>query len=276
MSTVVSRAAWYLSSAALVVLFTILATHAARADDSAWAGIRAGLFQDRLIESDGEAVKLFAPRRADDAALVPIRMFVAGDLVASARTLTLIVDENPAPVAAVFRFGEAYRGDSGGDIGDRAIETRVRLENMSNVRAILETEDGRLFEASQFVAAAGGCTSASLKDMDEALAGLGKTRLRVGGDATRGDAWSELVINIRHPNFSGMQIDTRTNAFAPAHFVEHVDVRIGEAELVSIESGIAISEDPHFRLSFASRERTGLSLVARDTEGGVFRATGER
>lgn len=269
----VSFALRRLAPAALLML-VVMVTDVARADDSAWAGIRAGLFQDRVIESDGETVKLFAPRRADDAALVPIRMFVAGDVVGKARTLTLIVDENPAPVAAVFRFGQPYR--AGGDIGDRAIETRVRLENMSTVRAILETEEGRLYEASQFVAAAGGCTSASLKDMDEAMAGLGKTRVRVGEDATRGNVWSELVINIRHPNFSGMQIDTRTNAFAPAHFVEQVDVKLGEEDLVSIESGIAISEDPHFRLSFASDERTNLSLVARDTEGGVFRASAER
>ena len=274
MNSAVGRAARNLAFATLLLLFAVMTAHAVRADDSSWAGIRAGLYQDRVIESGGETVKLFAPRRADDAALVPIRMFIAGDAVAKAQTLTLIVDENPAPVAAVFRFGEPYR--AGGNIGDRTIETRVRLENMSNVRIVLETDDGRLYEASQFVAAAGGCTSASLKDMDEALAGLGKTRFRVGQDATRGEDWSELVINIRHPNFSGMQIDTRTNAFAPAHFVEHVDVRIGDEDLVSIESGIAISEDPHFRLSFAGRERMNLSLVARDTEGGVFQANGEQ
>ena len=273
MKTGIGRSVRVLACAALLLLSTAVATDVARADDSSWSGIRAGLYQDRAIESGGEAVKLFAPRRADDAALVPIRMFVAADVVAKAQTLTLIVDENPAPVAAVFRFGAPYR--TGGDIGDRTIETRVRLENMSNVRIVLETEDGRLYVASQFVAAAGGCTSASLKDMDEALAGLGKTRFRIGHDATRSEAWSELVINIRHPNFSGMQIDTRTNAFAPAHFVEHVDVRIGDEALVSIESGIAISEDPHFRLSYASRERTNVSLVARDTEGGVFQANGE-
>lgn len=266
----IRRANRRLLAAPFFVFAAVLTLPSARADDTAWSQIRAGLYQDRAIENDGQSVKLFAPKRAEDAALVPVRVFIAGEHVPHVRALTLIVDENPAPIAAVFRFGDTYR--TGGDIGDRTIETRIRLENMSVVRAILETGDGRLYEASQFVAGAGGCTSASLKDMDEAMAGLGRTRLRVGEDPTRGDAWSELVIHIRHPNFSGMQIDTRTNTFAPAHFVEEIDVALGAEPLVSIESGIAISEDPHFRLSFASRERAGLSLVARDTEGGVFRS----
>src|SRR5690606_38589995 len=121
----------------------------ANADDTAWNDIRAGLFQNRAIVSDSAAVKLFGPRRAEDAALVPIRIYISGEVVPEARTLTLIVDQNPAPVAATFHFGDLYR--TGGDIGDRAIETRLRLESMSDVRAVLELADGRLFEARQFV-----------------------------------------------------------------------------------------------------------------------------
>src|SRR5690606_637772 len=136
--------------------------------------------------------------------------------------------------------------------------------------------DGRLFEARQFVSGAGGCTSASLKDMDEAMSGLGRMRIRVDGDPTRGEAWSELQIQIRHPNFSGMQIDTRTNAFAPAQFVEEIDVDLGGERLVRIESGIAISEDPHFRMSYASKAKTAVDLTVRDSEGRALHASYER
>lgn len=247
---------------------------AARADESAWEDIRAGLFQTRAMVTDSATLKLFGPRRAEDAALVPIRIYISGEVVPAARTLTLIVDQNPAPVAATFHFGDLYR--TGGDVGDRTIETRVRLESMSNVRAVLELSDGRLFEAHQFVSGAGGCTSASLKDMDEAMSGLGRTRIKVGGEPTRGETWNELQIQIRHPNFSGMQIDTRTNAFAPAHFVEEIDIDLGSERLVAIESGIAISEDPHFRLSYASTGRMAVHLRVRDSEGRAFEATHER
>lgn len=256
--------------AAFLALASMLLSATARADSEAWDQIRASLFQTRQIANDGHSVKIFAPKRAEDAALVPLTVYIAGVFVRRAKQMTLVVDQNPAPVAAVFQFGDAYR--AGGDIGDQTIEARIRLDSLSAVRAILETEDGGLYEASQFVAGAGGCTSTSLKDMDEALAGLGKMKLKVATDATRGAEWSELQVQIRHPNFSGMQIDTRTSTFTPAHFVDRIEVDVGTERLVTIESGIAISEDPNFRLSFGRRDRSVVTLVARDTEGQLFRS----
>lgn len=255
-----------------VLVFAVLAARPAVSDDDPWAEIRESLFASRPIVDDG-SVKLFAPKRAEDAALVPVRLFISAERVAAARRLTLIVDHNPAPVAAVFRFGDLYR--NGGDIGDRSIEARVRLESMSRVRAVLETADGTLYEASQFVAGAGGCTSTSLKDMDEAMLGLGKVRLKVEGDATRGGLWRELQLQIRHPNFSGMQIDTKTNNFTPAEFVDRIEIAAGGEPLVTIESGIAISEDPNFRLVFATQNPSPLTVVAQDTSRRTFRAKSE-
>ena len=240
----------------------------ANANEDPWPEIRESLFGAREIVEDG-SVKIFAPKRAEDAALVPVRVYVAGDRIPSAQRLTLIVDNNPAPVAAVFRFGDLYR--NGGDVGDRSIELRVRLESLSRLRAVLETDDA-IYEASQFVSGAGVCTSSSLKHMDEAMRGLGKVRLNIENDATRGDLWRELQVQIRHPNFSGMQIDTKTNSYTRADFVDRIDVEIEDRHLVSIESGIAISEDPNFRLSFARRDPVTASLVARDTSGRKFRA----
>ncbi len=240
----------------------------ASANEDPWPEIREGLFGERVFVEDG-SVKIFAPKRAEDAALVPVRIYVAGEHVSRAQRLTLIVDNNPAPVAAVFRFGDLYR--NGGDVGDRSIELRVRLESMSRLRAVLETDDA-IYEASQFVSGAGGCTSSSLKDVDEALRGLGKVRLNIENDATRGDLWRELQVQIRHPNFSGMQIDTKTNSYTPADFVDRIDVEVGGQHLVSIESGIAISEDPNFRMSFARRDPVTAALTARDTSGRNFRA----
>ncbi|HEX2841859.1 quinoprotein dehydrogenase-associated SoxYZ-like carrier [Hyphomicrobium sp.] len=241
----------------------------ARAEEDPWSEIRQSLFASRKIVEDS-SVKIFAPKRAEDAALVPVRVFIGAERVLNARRLFLVVDQNPAPVAAVFHFGDLYR--TGGDVGDRSLEARVRLENMSRVRAVLETADGALYEASQFVAGAGGCTSSSLKDMDEAMRGLGKIRLMVEADPTRGNLWHEAQVQIRHPNFSGMQIDTKTNTYTPAEFVDRIEVAVGTEHLVTIESGIAISEDPNFRLAFAKQDPPALTLVARDTKSRKFRA----
>lgn len=245
----------------------------AMADDDPWPEIRESLFASRQIVEDA-SVKLFAPKRAEDAALVPLTIYIAEDRIARAKQLTLVVDQNPAPVAAVFVFGEAYR--SGGEIGDRTIEVRVRLESMSRVRAILESDDGALYEASQFVSGAGGCTSTSLKDVDEALAGIGKIKLKIAREPTRGQAWNEVQLMIRHPNFSGMQIDTRTNTYTPVRVVDRIDVDAGSMRLLTIESGIAISEDPNFRFTFARNDQAPLTVVVRDTDGKLFRAQSEQ
>lgn len=257
---------------AYVVFLTVVCCAQARADEAAWGAIRKDLFQDRPIIEDGRSVRIVAPRRAEDAAIVPVTIYVSGEVAARARQLTLIIDANPAPIAAVFTFGDMYR--NGGEVGDRIIETRIRLNDMSSVRAVLETADGpgTVYAASQFVSGAGGCTSTSLKDMDEALASLGNTRLRVYRDPTRGAAWREALLQVRHPNFSGMQIDRKTNEYLPARFVERVELTVGDRPLMSIESGMSIAENPSFRLSFASASGAPLNAIVRDTNGGLFSA----
>lgn len=244
---------------------------AALADDSAWGSIRKELFGDRPISEDSGMVRVVAPKRAEDAAVVPITIYISGEIANRAKRLSLIIDENPAPLAAALNFDTAYR--EGGNIGDRTIEARVRLNDMSAVRAVLETDDGVLHAANQYVTGAGGCTSTTLKDMDEAMASLGKTRLRVYDDATRGEAWRDLQIQIRHPNFSGMQIDTKTNTYLPAHFVERVDVTVDERPFVQIESGMSVSENPSFRISFGRHGRFPVKAVVRDTNGNLFDAS---
>jgi sulfur-oxidizing protein SoxY len=87
----------------------------------------------------------------------------------------------------------------------------------------------------------------SVKDIDQALIDLGKTRLKLSTDRTRGENWREVQAQIRHPNFSGMQIDAKTNAYTPAHFIENISFSVGSQNLATLETGIAISEDPNIR-----------------------------
>ena len=62
------------------------------------------------------------------------------------------------------------------------LSTRVRVDMYSNIRAIVETADGKLHMASNFVKASGGCSAAASKDADEALANLGKMQVRTFDD----------------------------------------------------------------------------------------------
>jgi sulfur-oxidizing protein SoxY len=252
-------------------LWSFSALSAYAQDGEAWQQIKSTLFADRTVAETDTLLKVMAPKTAEDAAVVPVSITIAADAVGRTRAVTFVVDNNPAPVVAKISFGDIYR--RGADIGDRTIELRFRLDQLSPVRAILELEDGSLHMTSRFVAGSGGCSSTSVKDVDQALINLGKTRLKLATDRTRGENWREAQAQIRHPNFSGMQIDAKTNAYTPAHFIDLVEIKLGGQLLATFETGISIAEDPNIRLSFAANLDEPLSLAARDTEGNNFEAS---
>ena len=240
---------------------------AASADD-VWTDLRRDVFDNREVVEDG-LVELDAPYRAEDAAVVPVTMRLpaaAGEV----KTLTLIVDKNPAPVVATFHLGEAAGK------GDRMLSTRVRIDMYSNVRAIAETADGKLHMATKFVKASGGCSAAASKDADEALASLGKMQIRTFDAADAKDRTPptrEAQVMIRHPNFTGMQMDQVSRQYTPMRIVSEMDVKRDGERVFKMEGGISISENPNFRFTFVPGKENVIDVTAKDTEGKVFTAT---
>ena len=94
------------------------------------------------------------------------------------KTLYLMVDGNPSPLAGTFHFGPAADPHS--------LKTRVRVDQYTLMHAVAETTDGRLFVAERFVKAAGGCSAPSLKDPKLAMSRMGQMRLRVDTGTLRG------------------------------------------------------------------------------------------
>jgi sulfur-oxidizing protein SoxY len=249
-------------------LVTVIA--GARAEDDPWLDIRAAVFEGRTIAENDGAIALYAPEQAEDAAIVPIAMHLPASIANDARSLTLIIDRNPAPVAATFRFGEGFRARS--QIGERRLMTRIRVDNFSNVRAILETVDGKLHMATRFVRGAGGCSAPASKDADEALASLGRMQVKTVRNDVMGANWREAVVMIRHPNFTGMQMDLATRGYTPARFVNDIEVKRGDDVVLTMEGGISISEDPNIRFNYDAAGGDALQVRAADTEGAVFTA----
>jgi sulfur-oxidizing protein SoxY len=241
-----------------------------RADDDPWPYIKRDVFDNReILEEDG-AVTLEAPYRAEDAAIVPLTMRIPAGVARDVKSLTLVIDKNPAPVAATFHFGEAAGA------GDRMLSTRVRIDMYSNVRAVIETGDGKLHMATKFVKASGGCSAPAGKDADEALASLGRMQIKTFGApaaAARSPDTREAQVMIRHPNFTGMQMDQLTREYTPARFVQELEVKRGGELVFRMQGGISISENPNFRFTFAAAGGELLEATAKDTEGSVFTAT---
>ncbi len=212
-----------------------------------WQKVRTSLFEKRPIENVGDDVlRLDAPVRATDAAVVPIAMQARLPHTAASHVakLYLVIDSNPSPIAAIFTFTpQSGRAD---------IETRVRVDEYSFVRAIAETNDGRLLMRTRFVKASGGCSAPPGKDAAAALASLGKIVMRLDGDVVAGKpALVQLMIS--HPNDSGMAMDQLTRQYTPRRFVRTVEVAYGGTPVLSADLDFAISENPNLRFYFVPR-----------------------
>lgn len=257
------------SYARSLVAFLIVATlassaHTAGAGD-AWTDIRKSVFRDRdVAPASMSSLALYAPAQAPDGAMVPVSIHVPPSIAAKSARLTIIIDRNPAPVAAVIKFGEGWR--RGGNIGDRIFATRLRIDSFSIVRAVLETDDGQLLMAQKFVAGAGGCSALPSKDPDAVLAEMGRSKLTATAHTSRDPEWREGVVMIRHPNFTGMQLNPATGQFTPARYLSDIVVGDGQLTLFEVEGSISLSEDPNFRFTY-SGTTNHLEMRAEDSDG---------
>lgn len=232
-------------------------------DSATWEDLRVDVIGETPILDGAAPLTVEAPYRAHDAAVVPVVLRQTDPSVAITRA-TVVIDENPAPVAGEFTFGPA--------MAPLEFEMRVRVDQYSNIRVLTETEDG-LYMTGRFVKASGGCSAPATRDPEAALAGMGDMRLRMFDAAEtlpQSKARLEAQIMVRHPNYSGLQRDQITQLFIPAHFIDTLEVRQGDDLLFSMAGGISISENPVFRFSYDNNGAESLSVTATDTDGNTF------
>lgn len=240
-----------------------------RADDMAayaqrWKDLRQALFGSRVVHDGSAVLHLEAPRRAEDAALVPVTITTAA--APRLKGLYLIIDGNPSPLAAHFTFGPAADPDE--------IRLRVRLNDYTYVHAVAEMQDGSLYAVQTFVQAAGGCSAPAGTSEADALKGIGQMRLRLEGAATPGKPVQAHLL-IRHPNFNGMQMNQLTRLYTPARFINAVDVTYAGQQVFHLDTDISMSTNPAITFRFVARDNGGMKVVARDSHDAVFTKTFE-
>ncbi|SMX32369.1 quinoprotein dehydrogenase-associated SoxYZ-like carrier [Actibacterium lipolyticum] len=234
-------------------------------DTGSWTELREDLIGDVTLADGATLFTVDAPYRAHDAATVPI-VIRQTDLTAAPITSAMVViDENPAPMAADMTFGPA--------MAPLNFELRVRVNQYSNVRVIATTTDGD-FMNGRFVKASGGCSAPATKDPSLALNSMGQMRLKHFGDTPQmSTPRREAQIMIRHPNYSGLQRDQITQLFISAHFIDKLEVFQGDEMLFTLEGGISVSENPVFRFDYTDNGDPAFRVRAQDTEGNVFEQT---
>jgi sulfur-oxidizing protein SoxY len=255
-------------AAALTALLVLSA--GATAEEDNWPSLKQQAFGDRTIAAEDGTVVLEIPGTAEDAALVPLTVRVLPAVTQNLKSLTIFIDKNPDPRVATLTFGPAA-----GNGGERSFSTRVRIDNFSYVRAVLETEDGTLHMASKFVAAAGGCGAMQAKDPDTETVDLGKMIVKTFPPALdQNPIWSAQVM-IKHPNSNGMQLDINTANFIPARFVKEMTVKRGGELVFQMDSTFSISTNPNFRFTFGRGADNSLDVAVTDTDGTRFAAQSE-
>jgi sulfur-oxidizing protein SoxY len=225
-----------------------------------WPDLVRDVFAGRHLADGAGLIAIDMPARAEDAGIVPVTLSATlppGDKRVPVG-FTLVIDMNPAPLAATFKVGP----------GVTTISTRVRVNDYTNVHAVAELSDGQLYVVSTFVKASGGCSAPMAKNPEEATANLGQMRFRQFAGSSAG---YEAQIMIRHPNNSGLQRDQVTHLYIPLFIVRELRLWQGDQLLLEMEGGISISEHPNFRISYRPNGAATFRAEAIDTEGHVFR-----
>ncbi|MEA2951257.1 MAG: sulfur-oxidizing protein SoxY [Alphaproteobacteria bacterium] len=231
-----------------------------------WPGLAQDIFNNRAMNDGAGLIAIEMPVRAEDAAIVPVTLRATlppGD-VRRVVAITLVIDQNPAPMAARFELGP--------DASVSEISTRVRVNNYTDVHAVAELSDGQLYMTKTYVKASGGCSAPAAKNAEEAKGRLGQMRFRQFAKAGEGPASGarEAQIMIGHPNNSGLQMDQVTQLYVPAFFVNELRVWQDDTLVLAMEGGISISEDPNIRFTYIPNGAKRFRVEAKDTDGHVF------
>ena len=235
-------------------------TEAAR--QARWDELRHAIFGGHAVKDAGQLVRIDAAERAEDAAIVPVTIALAEPIQKRVRKLYFVIDDNPSPLAAVFSFGAAAE--------PRSIATRVRIDDYTYMHAVAELDDGTLYASRRFIKAAGGCSAPAASDQEAALKRLGKMKLAFQGAAQLGQPVTAQLL-ISHPNSSGLQMDQVTRNYIPADFIQQVRVSYAGEPVLTVDSDIALSEDPSLRFAFLPKKPGELQVEVDDSSQRHFR-----
>ncbi|PHS26179.1 MAG: quinoprotein dehydrogenase-associated SoxYZ-like carrier [Methylophaga sp.] len=233
-----------------------------------WPLLKIEYFGDKTIREDADdLLVLEAPKRAEDAAIVPItiKSLVPQTADKYIKNIHIIIDSNPEPYSANFTLSA--------NLALIDISTRMRVDRYTYVRAIAEMNDGSLHMVSRFVKASGGCSAPPSKDAESALARLGKMQIRMRKPIIGKLVTAQVIIS--HPNFSGLQFDQITRGYFPEYRVTKIDIAYNDEILISVETGISVSEDPSIRFTFTPAEPGILKVDVTDSKNQQFSHTKE-
>lgn len=235
-----------------------------QSDEQRWSIVKQQIFHDKELLDGSSMISLGAPERAYDASMVPVsvKILQAQTTDNYIKELYIIADKNPAPMAGkfMFRAGAGWRG----------LETRIRINEYTNLRAVAITNDDEAYVVSRYVKASGGCSAPA---MGAAAADIGKFNLKINSNSETEHDGDEIQmqVKINHPNNSGMQFDQISRLFIPAYFIHTIGVKYDGEEIIKLETNFSLSENPTLRFDFVPEKKNGtIDIYAIDSKLALF------
>ena len=227
----------------LLLLFTT--TLFAETSNDIWPYLQQSMFGDReIVEANIKELEITGPSRASSGSQVPVTITVNTDRFVK---IYLLIDNNPFQKAAVFDLSKATQTTS--------INTRIRMEIDSYVRAVAETADGKLFMSKVAIRASGGCSGYMDVHDPELTKDLGKVLYKKKNN--------EHVTMIKHPMFTGLQRDLDSGGYIPEWTVKTITWQDGDQVILTATTYISISQDPYTKFNYVGN----VSIHVVDTKG---------
>ena len=252
----------------MIASLTLLASPALAGE--AWDEIRAELYGERVVLPANDLVTLTAPYRAKDDREVPIEASVQFSDGRTVKAVSIIIDDNPMPVSAVFDLETPEE--------KFAVNVNMRINGPTPVRAVVEASDGALYMTEGFVKTSGlgACSAPPVSGVEEALASLGKMDLYASPAKKEASLLASLGaakpdpktmrLEIKHPSHSGMQMDQISLLYILARYVETVEVWTDQDKLFTMTGSISLSEDPEIEFSYSTPDVRAIRVRMTDTE----------
>ena len=225
----------------------------ADASPDIWPYLKQQVFKDRVIHEDQNFLKIDGPKRASSGAQVPVTIALSQN-THHIKKISVFIDANPGQHAATY-----FLTDQSQQI---LINTRIRMETDSFVRAVAETENVELFMSAIPIRASGGCSGYMDVHDPELTKDLGKILIKAENNF--------VTSRIKHPNFTGLQKDLDSGGYIPEWIVKTIEFNHQGGKILAVENQISISQDPFLKFTLPTPLQGEVTITAKDTKGNQF------
>lgn len=237
----------------------------------AWESVREQLYGDRVMQDGAGIITVQSPYRTTNDARTEMSVQVTAPTGLNVGKVTLVLDDNPMPVSAVFDLNSPQPSFY--------FDVTMRVNGPTPLHVIAETTDGRLWVIETFVKTSGqgACSAPPATESALAMANLGLMDIGFGGaiPGTSSNKIANLTARVRkldvaisHPSHSGMQMNQISLLYIPMRYIETVRIALDGADYVELTGSISLSENPQIGISVPSRTRS-VDVTMTDTSGSV-------